>query len=44
VIEHQNFNISIRIAFFRGRYLGTREQVALELQRILLKHFEGTSA
>ena len=44
VIEHQNFNISIRIAFFRGRYLGTREQAALELQRILLKHFEGTSA
>jgi DNA-binding transcriptional LysR family regulator len=42
VIEHPNFNISIRIAFFRGRHLGTREQVALELQRILVKHFEGT--
>jgi DNA-binding transcriptional LysR family regulator len=43
IIEHPNFNISIRIAFFRGRYLGTREQVALELQRILVKHFEGAS-
>jgi len=40
IIEHPNFNISIRIAFFRGRYLGTREQVALELQRILVKHFK----
>jgi DNA-binding transcriptional LysR family regulator len=39
-IEHPNFNISIRIAFFRARHLGTREQVALELQRILVKHFE----
>jgi DNA-binding transcriptional LysR family regulator len=44
VIEHPNFNISIRIAFFRARYLGTREQVALELQRILMKHFNGASA
>ena len=43
IIEHPNFNISIRIAFFRGRYLGTREQVALELQRILVKHFESAS-
>ena len=43
IIEHPNFNISIRIAFFRARYLGTREQVALELQRILVKHFEGAS-
>jgi DNA-binding transcriptional LysR family regulator len=43
IIEHPNFNISIRIAFFRGRHLGTREQVALELQRILVKHFEGAS-
>jgi DNA-binding transcriptional LysR family regulator len=42
-IEHPNFNISIRIAFFRGRYLGTREQVALELQRMLVKHFSGAS-
>jgi DNA-binding transcriptional LysR family regulator len=44
VIEHPKFNLSIRIAFFRGRYLGTRGQVALELQRILGKHFEGSSA
>lgn len=39
IIEHPNFNLSIRIAFFRGRYLGTRERAALELQRILVKHF-----
>jgi len=43
IIEHPNFNISIRIAFFRGRHLGTREKVALELQRILVKHFKGAS-
>jgi DNA-binding transcriptional LysR family regulator len=42
IIEHPNFNISIRIAFFHARHLGTRAQVALELQRILVKHFEGT--
>jgi hypothetical protein len=44
VIEHPNFSIAIRIAFFRGRYLGTREQVALELQRMLVNHFENASA
>jgi len=38
------FNISIRIAFFRGSYLGPRELVAVELQRRLVKHFEGASA
>jgi len=43
IIEHPNFNISIRIAFFRARHLGTREQAALELQRILVKHFQGAS-
>ena len=42
-IEHPNFNISIRIAFFRARYLGTREPVAIELQRMLVKHFERAS-
>jgi DNA-binding transcriptional LysR family regulator len=42
IIEHPNFNISIRIAFFRARHLGTREQVAVGLQRILVNHFEGT--
>jgi len=41
IIEHPSFDISIRIAFFRARHLGTREQVAVELQRILVKHFEG---
>lgn len=41
IIEHPSFNISIRIAFFRAKHLGTREQVALELQRILVKYFEG---
>jgi DNA-binding transcriptional LysR family regulator len=40
IIEHPQFKITIRIAFFRGRHLGTREQVALELQRILVKHFK----
>ena len=44
IIEHPNFKISIRIAFIRARYLGTREKVALELQRILMKHFKGASA
>lgn len=39
IIEHPNFDLSIRIAFFRGRYLGTRERAALEVQRILIKHF-----
>jgi DNA-binding transcriptional LysR family regulator len=39
VIEHPSFDLSIRVAFFRGRYLGTREQAALALQRILVKHF-----
>jgi DNA-binding transcriptional LysR family regulator len=41
IIEHPNFEIPIRIAFVRGRYLGTREQAALEFQRMLVKHFEG---
>jgi DNA-binding transcriptional LysR family regulator len=44
VIEHSNFSVAIRIAFFRGRYLGTREQVAIELQRMLVNHFENASA
>jgi DNA-binding transcriptional LysR family regulator len=44
IIEHPNFNISIRIAFFRARHLGTRAQVALELQRILVEHFEAGKA
>jgi DNA-binding transcriptional LysR family regulator len=42
-IDHPDFNISIRIACFRGRYLGTRAPIALELQRILVKHFKGAS-
>lgn len=44
LIKHPQFNISIRIAFFRARHLGTREQVGLELQGILVKHFESASA
>lgn len=40
IIKHPSFNLSIRIAFFRGRYLGTREQAALELQRLFIKHFK----
>jgi len=41
-IEHPNFDISIRIAFFRARYLGAREQVALELQHPREALREGT--
>ncbi len=44
VIRHPHFNISIRIAFFRAKYLGTREQVGLELQQLFVKHFESVSA
>jgi DNA-binding transcriptional LysR family regulator len=44
VIEDPNFSIAISIVFFPGRYLGTREQVALELQRMLVNHFENASA
>jgi DNA-binding transcriptional LysR family regulator len=44
IIEHPNFKISIRIAFYRARHLGARERVAVELQRILEKHFEGPIA
>lgn len=43
IIEHPNFNISIRIAFFRARHLGMRELVAVELQQRLVKHFGGAS-
>jgi DNA-binding transcriptional LysR family regulator len=43
VIEHPDFKLSIRVVFFRGRYLGPREKVAMELQRMLVKHFEETS-
>ncbi|HET9408087.1 MAG TPA: LysR family transcriptional regulator [Candidatus Sulfotelmatobacter sp.] len=42
-VDHPNFNISVRIVFLRARYLGTREQVAMELQRLLLKHLEEAS-
>jgi DNA-binding transcriptional LysR family regulator len=41
VIEHPEFRISIRIALFRGRHLGTRENAALELEGILRKHLTG---
>ena len=44
VIKDPNFSIAIRVVFFRGRYLGRREQVALELQRMLVNHFEKASA
>ncbi len=42
IVKHPDFNISLRIAFFRGRHLGTREQVAIALRRILVSHFEGS--
>ena len=44
VIEDPNFSIAIRIAFYRGRYLGTRERVAIELQRMLVNHFKNAPA
>lgn len=40
VIEHPDFDLSIHIAFLCGRYLGTREQAAVELQRLLVEYFE----
>jgi DNA-binding transcriptional LysR family regulator len=39
IIHHSDFKLSIRVAFFRARHLGTRDLAALELQRLLLKHF-----
>lgn len=39
IIGLPDFTIPIRVAFFRARHLGTREVVALELQRLLLDHF-----
>lgn len=42
IIQHPRFKISIRIAFLRARYLGAREQVALELQRLFAEHFNDT--
>jgi len=38
-IEDPSFDISIRIAFYRARHLGSREQAAVQLQEILMKHF-----
>ena len=43
-VEHADFNISVRVVFLRARHLGTRHQVALELQRLLLKHLGGNSS
>ena len=39
-VEDSSFNISVRIGFFCGGHLGTLAQAAIELQRILVKHFE----
>lgn len=44
VIDHPEFNLSVRIAFFRGRYLGAREKVAMELQQMLVKHFKAVAS
>lgn len=38
-IEDASFDISIRIAFYRARHLGSREQAAVELEGILMKYF-----
>lgn len=40
IIEHPKFNIPIKIAFVRKRHLGTREHVAITVQRMLAEHFE----
>jgi DNA-binding transcriptional LysR family regulator len=39
VIHHPSFQLSIRIAFVCGRYLGTRQRVARELEQILVRYF-----
>jgi len=44
IVKHPRFQISVRIAFFRARHLGAREPVALELQRMLARHFKGDQA
>jgi hypothetical protein len=43
-VEHPGFKVTIRITFYRGRYLGTREKVAVSLERLLTKHFERINA
>jgi DNA-binding transcriptional LysR family regulator len=40
LVDDSRFNVSARVVYFRGRNLGTREQVALALEQILLKHFQ----
>ena len=44
VVRHPRFEISVRIACFRARHLRAREPVALELQRMLAKHFKRDQA
>jgi DNA-binding transcriptional LysR family regulator len=39
VINHPNFQLSIRIAFVSGRYLGTRQRAARALEHILVRYF-----
>lgn len=39
VIEDPGFRIPVKVLFLRGRYLGTRERVALKLQGMLVQHF-----
>jgi DNA-binding transcriptional LysR family regulator len=40
VFEDANFDIAIKIVFFCGKHLGTRQQVAAKLQQLLVKHFK----
>ena len=35
VVDHPQLRLPVRIAFYRGRYLGVRERAAIELERIL---------
>jgi DNA-binding transcriptional LysR family regulator len=38
-IDHPEFNVSAKVICVRGRNLGSRQRVAIELERILVKHF-----
>jgi DNA-binding transcriptional LysR family regulator len=40
VVDQPGFSISATVACVRGRHLGSREQVASELERLLIKHFK----
>jgi DNA-binding transcriptional LysR family regulator len=43
IMDDPRFNLSARVAYFRGRNLGTRDKVALELERMLVNHFQAVA-